>query len=1422
MYLIFDTETTGLPKNYNAPITDTDNWPRLVQLAWQLHDLDGTLVEVKNYIVKPDGFTIPYNSAKIHGITTEKAMAEGVELQFVLDEFLKAMAQSSFLAGHNIEFDINIVGAEFVRTETDHNILDIASVDTKDESTEYCAIPGGRGGRFKWPTLTELHTKLFGESFDEAHNAAADVVATARCFLELIRIGVIKPKTLGLSPEELERFKAANPEQVKGIDIEISEQSGVVSSESGASDTDHQKVDTSNIKAPFFHLHNHTQYSVLQSTTKIKPLVEKAKEDGMPAVAMTDHGNLYGAFSFVRECLLQDIIPIVGCEFYVSQDRTIKKFTKENPDRRFNQVLVAKNKAGYQNLVKLCSAGFTEGYYAGYPRIDKEILPEYKENLIATTGGINGEVPSLILNVGETQAEEAFQWWHEQFGEDFYVELIDHQLEEEKHLNEVLIQFAKKYGVKYFPSNNSYYLEKRDSEAHDILLCVKDGELKETPIGRGRGFRFGMPNDQYYFKSQAEMKAQWAHVPEAFDTLTEILGKVEAYELKRDILLPSYELPDGFDDQDEYLRHLTYEGAKERYPEITDEIRDRLDHELKVVKEMGFPGYFLIVQDFTSKARELGVSVGPGRGSAAGSAVAFCVGITNIDPIKYKLLFERFLNPERVSMPDIDIDFDDEGRGKIIDYVVDKYGKEQVAQIITYGSMAAKSAIRDVARVMDFPLDETDKIAKLVPDFQHLDYLLHADSKGLSQKLNSDAAANATQLQKIVQDGGRAAGILEQAEILEGSVRNTGIHACGVIITPENLTNLIPVATSKDSDLLVTQFDNKVVEDAGMLKMDFLGLKTLTIIKHAIRIIKNRHGVEIDPDEIPLDDEKTFELYQKGETNGTFQFESIGMQKNLRKLKPTNIEDLIAMNALFRPGPMQFIDTFINRKHGREEVEYPHPLLEPILKDTYGIMVYQEQIMQTAQILGGYSLGGADLLRRAMGKKKMDVMAQQKEVFREGCAREHQIEAELADKIFEIMAKFAEYGFNRSHSAAYSVVAFQTAYLKANYPAEYMAAVLTNNMSDIKKVSFFMEECRRAELPVLGPDINESEYGFTVNDRGEIRFGLGAVKGVGEAAVESLVRERAEGGLFESIFDLTKRMDHRAANKKTLESMAYAGALDGFTNGHRAVFFSKEGETTFLEKAIKFGQNHQIAEQSSQVSLFGEGSEVSIPEPVVPEADTWGTLEKLSYEKELVGMFISGHPLDDFKLEMKSFTTPGFNLSYFEDLEKLVNKELRFGAIVSKAEHRTSKKGKPFGELHLEDYRAAFDMRLFGDDYLKFKQFLTANYLVFVTGRVVKREWGNESYEFKISNMELLSELIDKKVSEMTVSFDTARLTDELLDELTEELKADPGSCRVKFNFIDFEENLSSEVLSKDIRVKASSDLVQQLERLGPLEVKLG
>jgi DNA polymerase-3 subunit alpha len=769
-------------------------------------------------------------------------------------------------------------------------------------------------------------------------------------------------------------------------------------------------------------------------------------------------------------------------------------------------------------------------------------------------------------------------------------------------------------------------------------------------------------------------------------------------------------------------------------------------------------------------------------------------------------------------MPDIDIDFDDEGRQDIINYVVDKHGKDQVAQIITYGSMAAKSAIRDVARVMDFPLRDTDKIAKLVPDFQSLKKILHADLKELSSKLNSDQLVQVKELKQIQEKGGDASKIIDQAEILEGSLRNTGIHACGVIITPEPLDSLIPVAVAKDADLLVTQFDNKVVEDAGMLKMDFLGLKTLTIIKHAIQLVKERHGVIIDSDEIPLDDKKTYELYQKGETNGTFQFESAGMQKHLKNLKPTNIEDLIAMNALFRPGPMQFIDTFIARKHGREEVEYPHPKLEEILKDTYGIMVYQEQIMQTAQILGGYSLGQADLLRRAMGKKKKEVMEQQKEVFRKGCEEVHQIPAEQADEIFDVMAKFAEYGFNRSHSAAYSVVAFQTAYLKANYPAEYMSAVLTNNMNDLKKVTFFMEECRRFGVKVLGPDLNESSYNFTVNKEGQIRFGLGAIKGVGEGAVEAVVNERKEAGDYKSVFDLTKRVDLRSVNKRALENMALGGALDSFGK-HRAQYFQEENNMTQIEKALRFGSSYQTQQNSSQASLFGESIEEEILEPQIPETEAWGNLEELSKEKEVVGIFISGNPLDDYRLEIKSFCTPNFNLGRLKNLAEHVGREFRFAGVVSDAQHRTSKNGKPYGVLILEDYDDSYEFRMFGEEYLKFKNYLTANYFLYCTGKVEFNEWRQDT-RFVFTNIELLNELMDKRTKALEIGLNLHNINEGLICDMKEVLEREKGSCKVKF-IVRADEKMYSELKTKEISVRPTAQLIEDIKALNVDEVKL-
>ncbi|MEX2596661.1 MAG: DNA polymerase III subunit alpha, partial [Salibacteraceae bacterium] len=1092
------------------------------------------------------------------------------------------------------------------------------------------------------------------------------------------------------------------------------------------------------------------------------------------------------------------------------------------PDKRFKQVLIAKNLHGYHNLAKLCSVGFIEGYYAGLPRVGKEVIETYKEDLICTTGGLEGEIPNLILNIGEQQAEEAFQYWHQLFADDFYVQLMRHDLEEENRVNQVLLRFCEKYNVKYFAANDVYYQSKSDANAHDILLCVKDGVQQDLPIGRGRGFRYGMPNQEFYFKNQEEMKELFQDLPEAITTIAEITDKIEEFSLGRDILLPKFEIPEEFEGENEFLRHLTYEGAKQKFGELTDEIKERLDFELKVIKDMGFPGYFLIVQDFTTEARKRGVWVGPGRGSAAGSAVAYAIGITNIDPIKYKLLFERFLNPERVTMPDIDIDFDDEGRDKIIDYVVKKYGQTQVAQIITYGTMAAKSSIRDVARVMDLPLMEADRIAKLVPDLKKFKHIFGRDEKELKKEFNGDDLTNVQQLIQISEQETEQGKILNQARKLEGSVRNTGIHACGVIITPEDIREFIPVATAKDSDLLVTQFDNSVVESAGLLKMDFLGLKTLTIMKDAINLVKEKHDVDINPDTIPLDDEKTFELYQRGETNGTFQFESVGMQKNLRLLKPNNIEDLIAMNALYRPGPLQFIESFIKRKHGKENVDYPHELLEPILKDTYGIMVYQEQIMQTAQILAGYSLGAADILRRAMGKKKMDVMEEQRVIFRDGCDKHNSIPAEKADNIFDVMMKFAEYGFNRSHSAAYSLVAFQTAYLKANYPAEYMASVLTNNMNDIKKVRFFMEECQRMGLAVLGPDVNESAYKFAVNNKGEIRFGMGAIKGVGEAAVEHIVNERKENGTFQSIFEFASRLDLRTVNKKNFEGLAVAGSFDCFEGIHRAQYFaSDEKGQTLIEKAIRYGNALREAENSAQGSLFGETDEAEIPEPPIPETEPWDTLTQLNKEKEVVGVYISGHPLDDFKFEIRNFGNA--TTADLHDLPALKQrKETRVAGIITSAEHLTSRAGSPYGRFVLEDYDGSYEFGVFKDDYLGFRNYINKDWFVLLhlaVGGWFDKRTKQEVHRLGVKNIEMLSDLRVKRVKSLQIDVQLDTIDEALINEIKKLCSKNKGKTPIEINVHD--NGTIVEMASRSVRVELSREFTNQLEKMDQLSWKI-
>lgn len=1431
MYLIYDTETTGLPKNFSAPVTDSENWPRLVQVAWQLHNSMGELIEVKNFIIKPVDFTIPFNAEKIHGISTQHALAHGVDLSFVLEEFNKAIEQSEFVVGHNIIFDINIMGAEFHRTQIESPLAQQKSIDTKNEGTEFCAIPGGRGGKFKWPTLTELHVKLFKEGFAEAHNASADVEATTRCFLELIRLRVIDYVRLGLANDYNEKFLEFNPQPFKllGLNIEPYKEA----------QSDFVPEDVSILKTPissntstlddvlFSHLHCHSSYSILQAKNDIPDLIAKAKKDNMQALVITDTGNMYAAYKFVREALKNDIKPIIGCELYLTADHKIRKFTKDKPDRRSTIVLIAKHRAGYHNLCKLSSQAFIDGLYAGCPRIDKELILAHKEGLIVTTGGLTAEIPNLILNVGENQAEEVFVWWHKTFGDDFYVELIRHGIDEENHVNKVLLRFALKYGVKYFASNNVYYLEKEDAISHDVLLCVKEGVLKEMPIGRGRGFRFGFPNNEFYFKTQSEMKELFADLPDAITTTQEIVDKIEVYDLKRDVLLPAFAIPQEFihpeDTEDggkrgenSYLRHLTYQGAKKRYAEITEEIRERLDFELMTIEKTGYPGYFLIVQDFTTEARNMGVAVGPGRGSAAGSAVAYCIGITNVDPIAYDLLFERFLNPDRVSLPDIDIDFDDEGRGRIIDFVVEKYGQDQVAQIITYGSMAAKSSIRDAARVLNLPLYEADRIAKLVPDTS-LHKIFNLTEAQLNEKLNADQMQMALQLKSIAKGSDLAAETLNQAIAIEGSVRNTGVHACGIIITPSDIRTHVPMATAKDSDLLVTQFDNSVVEDAGLLKMDFLGLKTLSIIKDAVKLIQQQHGIEIIPDDIPLDDTLTYELYQKGATNGTFQFESPGMQKHLRALKPDKFGDLIAMNALYRPGPLEYIPNFIARKHGREEITYDLDGMEDYLAETYGITVYQEQVMLLSQKLAGFSKGDADMLRKAMGKKIFSLLEKMKPKFIDGCS-ERGHDSKIADKVWKDWEAFAAYAFNKSHSTCYSVISFHTAYLKAHYPAEFMASVLTHNMNDIKKVTFYMEECKRMRLKVLGPDINESVLKFNVNKKGEIRFGLGAIKGVGEAAVENIIIERTKNGYFSSIYSVTKRVELRSVNKRTLENLALAGAFDSFENEHRAMYFHelKEGYS-FLNKAIRFGNAYQES-LNAPPNLFGSVEGVELPEPPMPNCDPWERLDLLAREKQVVGIYISGHPLDDYSFEIKH--NCNHSIEKFEDLELVKNRDLSFAGIISEITNRIDKKGNPYGVVTIEDFTDSKQFMLFSDDYMKFKLMLVQGAFVFVRARVQPRRWGND-LEIKLVAINLLSDVLEKLTKSISLRVNLFDINMTFIDNFKTILEEHKGNHQLKMNVIDPDENVSLELLSRTHKVKITKQLIHDIGTLIDVQYKL-
>jgi len=1161
----------------------------------------------------------------------------------------------------------------------------------------------------------------------------------------------------------------------------------------------------------FIHLHVHTHYSTLDGASQIPALVDKAITDGMNAMAITDHGNMFGVKEFlnyaasVSEKTGKPFKPIIGCEVYVSPTSRFDKKGKE--DRSGNHlILLAKNKTGYHNLVKLVSLGYIEGFYYK-PRIDKEILEQYREGLIVSTACIAGEIPQYIVDGDIAAAEEAILWFKERFDDDFYIELQRHKTDKpgaatdvfprQQEVNPVLIELSKKHGVKCIVTNDVHFVNENEAEAHDRLLCISTA-ADVNDVSRMRY------TQQEWFKTRAEMEAIFPDLPEALENTNEIADKVEFYDINSAPIMPDFPLPEGFDDADAYLRHLTYEGAEKRYGgNLSDKLRERIDFELETIKNMGYPGYFLIVQDFIAAARAMGVSVGPGRGSAAGSAVAYCLRITDIDPIKYDLLFERFLNPDRISMPDIDIDFDDDGRGQVLQWVTEKYGRERVAHIVTFGTMAAKSAIKDVARVQNVPLSEADRLSKLIDEIPR------------DKKVNIKSAIEHVPAMKEAYNSldPLVAATIKYAQMLEGTIRQTGVHACGIVIGPDDLTNYVPIHTAFDketnADILVTQYEGSVIEDVGLMKMDFLGLRTLSIIKEAMANIRQCRGVDLDIDAIPLDDAPTYELYSRGETTGTFQFESDGMKKYLRELRPTKFEDLIAMNALYRPGPMDYIPDFIARKHGRKPIEYDIPVMEERLKDTYGITVYQEQVMLLSRDLAGFTRGQSDELRKAMGKKLIDKMNALKEKFIAGCKTNGHDE-KVVNKIWDDWVSFAMYAFNKSHATCYSWVAYQTAYLKANYPSEYMAAVLSRNISNITEITKFMDECRRMGIEVLGPDVNESNLTFTVNQQGNIRFGLGAVKGVGANAVAAIVEERSKTGAFRDIFDFVERVNLQACNKKTVEALAQSGAFDNLSGIRREQFFVKNAaDETFTEILLRFGNKMQSDKQMNQNSLFGGNNAVAIIRPEIPPADDWSIFEKLNREKELIGIYLSAHPLDPFRFEMKHLIN-----TQLTDFQHAMpeGKEFVIAGLATAARNGIGKNGKPWGALTLEDFSGSYEFRFFGKDYDMFQNYIREGLPLFIKGSI-QRNFRDE-LEPKIKTITYLSDAKEKILKTISLTLPLDYITDDMVNELNIHTDANKGNITLRFRIVDPETSQVVEMFSRKQRVNLNKELVDYLESL--------
>ena len=1262
---------------------------------------------------------------------------------------------------------------------------------------------------------------------------------------------------------------------------------------------------------PFIHLHVHTQYSLLDGQASIDALINKAYDDGMRAIAVTDHGNMFGIKEFFNKVnkkngkvqgtikdlqkelktlgakeertdeentrlaeipgLLEkakgDLFkPIIGCECYCARNHRLQKTEKEDRSG-WHLIVLAKNMTGYKNLIKIVSQSWTEGFY-GRPRIDKELLEQHREGLIVCSACLGGEIPQKIMHGNIHAAEEAVLWFKQLFGEDYYLELQRHETHRAdadqtvyKHqveVNKVLIELAHKHGVKIIATNDVHFVNEEDADAHDRLICLSTGKDLNDP----NRMRY---TKQEWMKTTAEMNQIFGDIPDALRNTLEIADKVEFYSIDSGPIMPTFNIPEDFGTEEgyrqklteqdlfdeftrdengnvvlsqadaeakikklggydklyrikleaDYLAKLTYEGAKPRYGDpLSDEVKERLNFELHIMKTMGFPGYFLIVQDFIRAAREeLGVSVGPGRGSAAGSAVAYCLGITKIDPIKYDLLFERFLNPDRISLPDIDTDFDDDGRGEVLRWVTEKYGAERVAHIITYGTMATKSAIKDVARVEKVPLAESNRLAKLVPDkIPDMKKFKLKDAIEYVPELKE--AANGTD--PLVRD------TLKYAQMLEGNVRNTGVHACGVIIGRYDISDVVPVSTAKDKDtgeeMLVTQYEGSVIEETGLIKMDFLGLKTLSIIKDAIENVRLTTGHDLDIDHISLEDPATYKLYCEGKTTGTFQFESAGMQKYLKELQPSKFEDLIAMNALYRPGPMDYIPSFIARKQGKEEIKYDIPVMERYLKDTYGITVYQEQVMLLSRLLANFTRGESDALRKAMGKKLIEKMNALKTKFLSGGKVNGYEEATL-NKIWADWEKFASYAFNKSHATCYSWVAYQTAYLKANYPSEYMAAVLSRSLSNIADITKFMDECKAMGIQVLGPDVNESILKFSVDKQKNIRFGMGAIKGVGESAVQNIIEERKKNGPYKDLFDFVERVNLSACNKKNIESLALAGAFDNF-HVQRESFFVDNGKgETFLDVLVRYGNKYQTDKATAANSLFGDENFVAIAKPEIPHAERWSDLERLNKEKDLVGIYLSAHPLDEYRIILQYVCNTG--MVELNDKETLVGREVLAGGIVTGFREGTTKTGNPFGILKVEDFTGSGEIALFGQDYIEYSKYGKPGMYLLISGKMEARKYNDKIFDFRISSIKLLPNEKDKLIENIRITVPIHDLDEPMINELSTLIKNNPGNSLLYFRVVDGSNNIALNLFSQNVRLKITKELIDYLSESETIDFKI-